>query len=129
MSRDSNLYLHLFHGRRAPDDWLNDWGIDGPWIGPLVAVQTTYAHTIKLVFVEPQDVLKFGLDPQQPWLHVREMMLLYGGIYYGEWQVCTKSDTFDTNDTSDTCPPADDFDTILMSAYEARFELDEVMAQ
>ena len=127
MSHDTNLYLHLFHGRRAPDDWLNDWGIDGPWIGPLIAAQTTYAHTLKLMFVEPQDALTFGLDPQQPWLHVRKMMLLHSGIYFGEWEVCTKPDAQDIADTFATLPTRD-LDTALISAYDARFELDEVLA-
>ena len=131
MSHDSNfhLYLHLFHGRRSLDEDWSDWGVDGPWIGPLTSVQTTYAHTIKLTFVHPQDAVQFDLDPVQPWLTVHDMMLQHGGVYYGEWTVCAKSDMVDTNDTFDTCPPDDDFDTLLMSAYEGRFELDEVMTQ
>ena len=86
------LYLHLFHGRHSPDECLSDWGIDGPWIGPLASAQITYANTLKLVFVRPSDAAAFGLDPQRPWLHTNEFMLVHGGIYYGEWMLCFKPD-------------------------------------
>ena len=85
-----DLYLHLFHGRTSPEERLSDWGSDGPWIGPLKAVRTTYAHTIKLMFCQAEDAAKFGLNVDQPWLHVREQMLLHGGVYYGEWEICVQ---------------------------------------
>ena len=120
MSRNSNLYLHLFHGRRSPDERLSAWGIDGPWIGPLLRVQTTYAHTVKLAFVDPQDAAKFGLDLNQPWLHVRDMMLVHNGIFFGEWEVCV-------NPTPEPALPAtgdlSDLDTHLMSVFDSAFEL------
>ena len=84
------MYLHLFHGRTSPDERLSDWGSDGPWIGPLRAVRTTYAHTLKLEFCRTEDAAKFGLNVDQPWLHVREQMLLHGGVYYGEWEICAR---------------------------------------
>lgn len=85
------MYLHLFHGRTSPDERLSDWGSDGPWIGPLSAVRTTYAHTLKLEFCHAKDAAKFGLNVDQPWLHVRDHMLLHGGVYYGEWEVCAQN--------------------------------------
>jgi hypothetical protein len=36
------LYLHLYHGRKDPDENLEDWGSEGPVIGPLAYVHTTY---------------------------------------------------------------------------------------
>ena len=86
------LYLRLFHGCHNPDECLSDWGIDGPWIGPLASAQITYANTLKLVFVRPSDAVAFGLDPQRPWLHTNEFMLMHGGIYYGEWMLCFRPD-------------------------------------
>lgn len=29
------LYLRLFHGRHHPDENLDDWGFDGPYVGPI----------------------------------------------------------------------------------------------
>ena len=82
------MYLHLFHGRTSPEQNLEDWSTDGPWIGPLKALRITYAHTIKLVFCHAKDAIKFGLPVDQPWLHVREQMLVHGSVYYGEWEIC-----------------------------------------
>lgn len=33
-----SYYLHLFHGRKDPNQQMDDWGEDGPYIGPLHAV-------------------------------------------------------------------------------------------
>jgi hypothetical protein len=41
------VYLHLFHGRSSPDEELDDWGSDGPVIGPLNYVHITYACDVK----------------------------------------------------------------------------------
>src|SRR3546814_15310909 len=38
------LYLHLYHGRKDPDESLEDWGSDGPVIGPLANDPPPY-HT------------------------------------------------------------------------------------
>ena len=45
-------YMKLFHGRNTPDEDLDDWGADGPIIGPLQWVHTTYGATIRLAFVD-----------------------------------------------------------------------------
>lgn len=42
------VWLHLFHGRSSPDEELDDWGCDGPCIGPLNYVHITYACDVKL---------------------------------------------------------------------------------
>ena len=40
-------YLQLFHGRKNPYEILEDWGEEGPIIGPLDYIHTTYATEIK----------------------------------------------------------------------------------
>ena len=30
----TGVYLHLFHGRAEPDQSLDDWGEQGPVLGP-----------------------------------------------------------------------------------------------
>jgi hypothetical protein len=41
-----NIYIALFHGRDKEDEDLDDWGYDGPIVGP-VSITGTYG-TIKL---------------------------------------------------------------------------------
>jgi len=41
------LYVHLFHGRKTPDEKLDDWGSEGPMIGPLDYVHVTYMGDVK----------------------------------------------------------------------------------
>lgn len=36
-----SVYLYLFHGRATPDEDVEDWGCEGPAIGPLDYVHTT----------------------------------------------------------------------------------------
>ncbi len=74
------LYLRLFHGRKTPDEVLEDWGLDGPVIGPLRFVHTTYSYHVKLGCMDPD-----GDDMQD--LHVCEDMLYYDGVWYGDWTV------------------------------------------
>ena len=38
------LSVQLFHGRSHPDDKLDDWGFDGPCLGPLSGVHLTYGN-------------------------------------------------------------------------------------
>lgn len=71
------LYFRLFHGRIDPEQDLNDWGSDGPVLGPYDFVHTTYAHHI--IFGKPND------DSHE--LFVVEDMLYYDGVYYGDWSV------------------------------------------
>src|SRR3546814_15424074 len=42
-----SVYLHLFHGRNSPDQDMDDWGFDGPTIGPPDYVHTTYGDNIQ----------------------------------------------------------------------------------
>lgn len=43
MSADQ-LSVRLFHGRSHPDELLEDWGFDGPCLGPLSGVHLTYGN-------------------------------------------------------------------------------------
>ncbi|GEM_PF-912660 len=57
----TGLYLHLYHGRKDPDEDLEDWGSDGPVIGPLAYVHTTYMCDIK--FAAAPDVMATSSRP------------------------------------------------------------------
>lgn len=97
------LYLGLFHGRREPREQMNGWGFDGPAIGPLKWCHTTYAFDIKIEFENAADaVAYFGIAQDQFEVSVDADLLVYDGMYYGDWTVyyvpsenCARpSDTF-----------------------------------
>jgi hypothetical protein len=74
------VYIRLFHGRTDPDQNMDDWGSDGPVFGPYTYVHTTYTTLIRLG----------DSDSTCHELHVRQDMLYYDGVYYGDWTVFEK---------------------------------------
>lgn len=72
------MYLGLFHGRNAVDEELDNWGENGPVLGPLAYCHTTYVNHIRicgLTDVEAQD------------LQIKEDMIEFEGKYYGDWTI------------------------------------------
>lgn len=53
------LYLALFHGRDNVDDQPEDWGFNGPMIGPIEYAHTTYGGEIKIKFETHEDWVKY----------------------------------------------------------------------
>ena len=41
------IYLKLMHGRGSPNQQMNDWGFDGPVLGPFEAVHFTYITHVR----------------------------------------------------------------------------------
>jgi hypothetical protein len=83
------LYLGLYHGFKDIDarNEADEWGEDGPMIGPLKYVHTTYACDVKFEFTEDRwtDFTKLN---KNDYLTVSpEDCLLYGGMEYGDWTV------------------------------------------
>ena len=87
-----SVYLHLFHGRNDPAEEMVDWGLNGPTIGPLDYVHTTYGTDIKLG-ADEETAEKFGLDPAFPALGIHEGLVVYDGKYFGDWSVSTEKCT------------------------------------
>jgi hypothetical protein len=77
-----NLYLRLYHGRKNPEQDMDDWGFNGPIFGPLSAVVMTYLTTIRLHGTRPCDEL---------WLETTRDMVLWQGDYYGDFEVFVAS--------------------------------------
>lgn len=69
--------IELFHGRRHPDEQLEDWGLQGP-VFLVDYVHVTYAGDLKLGLPEPagDGDLRYVGD-----------LVFYGGFYYGDWSV------------------------------------------
>jgi hypothetical protein len=74
------VYLELFHGRQSVAEELQDWGSQGPILGPLAYVHTTYSTDIK---VETLD----GIDGVLQVVGELPDLLYYDGTYYGDWSV------------------------------------------
>src|SRR5690606_1216474 len=68
-------YLKLFHGRKRPEEPLEDWGEPGPIFGPFPYFHTTYGSSIQFVHeVEHQ-------------LQIVGDLVYYDGMFYGDWSV------------------------------------------
>lgn len=72
------MFIHLFHGRKDPEEDLDDWGEDGPVLGPFCNVQTTYAFHVKAYSVP---------DFKQVSLYWTGGLVYYDGMWYGDLEV------------------------------------------
>ena len=80
------LYLGLFHGRNEPREEMEDWGFDGPMIGPLKWFHTTYACTLRIAFERGEDAKRyFGTHQTEQFLTLDGDLLVFEGKYYGDW--------------------------------------------
>jgi hypothetical protein len=72
------VYLSLFHGRKTVTETLDDWGSEGPILGPFNYVHTTYGEEVKV-----------GNDAKgrDGVLSHHNGLLYYDGMYYGDWSV------------------------------------------
>ena len=43
-----SVYIELFHGHHFPGEELDDWGFDGPILGPFPYFHITYGSDVKL---------------------------------------------------------------------------------
>ena len=82
------LYLELLHGRDNPRSQMNGWGFEGPAIGPLKWVHTTYASEIRMEFENAIDAFAFFDDAEEfQQLEVEGDLLKFNGQSYGDWTV------------------------------------------
>lgn len=78
------MYLHLFHGRTDPSEDMDEWGLQGPLLGPLQSCHITYSSSIQLTYadgVETGPLL--SSDP----LRFEGDLIFFEGLYYGDWAV------------------------------------------
>lgn len=96
------LYLYLYHGRHAADEHLDDWGFEGPTIGPLDHVHVTYMCDVKFS-AAPHVMDRFFPEVMNEWrvkgysnvagplcdwqLNIVEDLIEYQGKFYGDWSV------------------------------------------
>lgn len=74
------LYLHVLHGRKSLDEKLDDWGEDGPTIGPFAWFHVTYmAH------------FYFGTEEGDDYaIPIEGDCLKIGGMLWGDWEITTE---------------------------------------
>lgn len=88
------LYLHLYHGRTSPDQELNDWGEDGPYVGPISFVTWTYGY------------LKLQTDIDTHFLHEKQEddMVHHNGKWYGDFELRFITGLEEANEMKDAIP-------------------------
>lgn len=67
------MYIEMFHGRKDPDQRMDDWGELGPIFGPFSYVHITYASDIKF--------------PDDNYLNIHDGLVFYDGMYYGDFNL------------------------------------------
>lgn len=84
------LYLALLHGRFSPRQEMNEWGFNGPLIGPIDWCHTTYATQIRISFTSEEDEQVYFPNPAFPDaqdIRIVDDLLVYEDCYYGDWSV------------------------------------------
>ena len=82
------MYLKLLHGRSTIDEEMDDWGNDGPWIGPLAWFHCTYLANVGVGFTGGEELAAMGTSNDFPSpMSLHEGLLYYDGIYYGDWEL------------------------------------------
>lgn len=110
------MYLALFHGRESPDEQMDDWGFNGPLIGPIIWCHTTYATDIKIAFVSHDEEKKYFDTADHPDGHVIPIvddLIFFAGSYYGDWTVFNV-------EADDVSPPSDTFRRVMRRNYWSR---------
>lgn len=70
------VFLNLFHGRDDPYAQMENWGDEGPILGPLDYVHVTYSSYVHISFDGEDFDLTFAND-----------CLGYNGLFYGDFSV------------------------------------------
>jgi hypothetical protein len=83
-----SIYIQLFHGRHTADEELDDWGFDGPVLGPFPWFHVTYGDDIKL---GDDGICVAGKEIVLP-VPDSEGFIAFLGAYYGDISV-TSEDT------------------------------------
>jgi len=84
----SGMYLKLLHGRASVDEEMDDWGTDGPWVGPLEWFHCTYMKGLGIGFSDGSELpsLYANDSPPSPMGLVSDM-IYFEGMYYGDWEL------------------------------------------
>lgn len=86
--KKSGMYLKLSHGRSAIDEYLTNWGSEGPYIGPLAWFHGTYLTDMRMAFADSDEIVDLSSSNEIPSpIYFDNDKLYYDGIYYGDWEI------------------------------------------
>lgn len=86
--KEYGMYLKLLHGRENADEEMDDWGADGPWIGPLKWFHCTYLSDIGIGFAGGEELTAMSNSIDAPFpMYLCQGMIYYDGMYYGDWEL------------------------------------------
>src|SRR5215211_4216609 len=92
--KKSGVYVRLFNGRSDPGEQLDDWGADGPVLGPFKFTHTVWASEINL-----------GDDGES--LKIVDSTVFYGGTYYADFSVVSAAHFDETDELRAAHEPFD----------------------
>jgi hypothetical protein len=75
-----SLYLHVLHGRKSLDEKLDDWGEDGPTIGPFQWFHVTYLTHFYFGTADGED---YAIPIEGDCLKIQ-------GMLWGDWEIVTE---------------------------------------
>jgi hypothetical protein len=82
------MYLKLLHGRTFVGQKLNNWGEEGPWIGPLEWFHCTNLSDIGIGFVSGEELSPMQFDDDYPSpMYLYQSFIYYDGVYYADWEL------------------------------------------
>ena len=81
-------YIELLHGRKDPEEHMEDWGFNGPIIGPVSWVHMTYMSHLRFRFNSTKAARENGFnDPDDHDLNIVDDMIELDGNYYGDFSI------------------------------------------
>ena len=81
------IFIHLYHGRKDPEQQMEDWGEDGPVIGPFDWFHGTYFSTFNFGTTKDGALWWLGDNKGFP-----EGLIYYDGMYYGDFEIVSTDD-------------------------------------
>lgn len=79
-----SIFIELLHGRHTPDEELEDWGFDGPVLGPFPWFHMTYGGDVNL---GDQGLIVMGKQVEFPVPDAKEGLIHFLGAYYGDMSI------------------------------------------
>lgn len=77
------MYLELFHGRKTPEEDMDDWGSKGP-VFKCERVHFTYLCNLRLLNPVTTDEMRNSDKHDELFLAIYDDMVYYDGVFYGD---------------------------------------------
>jgi len=82
-----SVYIQLFHGRHTPNEELEDWGFEGPILGPFPYFHITYGCDVKL---GDDPIIIAGKELEYFPLWDKDGFIDFLGGYYGDMSIISE---------------------------------------